>query len=607
MKKTLLSLTALSAVILSACSLTTETEVREQVQAETNTEISNKPETVEILGTSDSMDSMNVMRDQLETNGFNVEFNIQPDFASVLAQRDAGNYDVLAIGWTTVTGAPDYAVRSLYHSEGDMSNISDPRVDELIDLGATQTPDEYIDTYTEFEELVVDEMAYTVPLYTQYQPLAHNMDIIDGESLTNYNAREMPWEGVSFLDEAANESESLVLAQRYNELTSFDPIQANDASVSKINTNMYVRLLNLDENDEPSSEGSLSRNHTTAEGNQDHYFILRDDINFAAVEDGQAVDTGEMVSGNDAVYSIQRAANAESVPDHRSFSLFESIDNVELVSDMSELEETNVAVGEGSVLDSLEEGLDNPVEQVVTEDESVDNANGSYQVVKVTTGEAFPQILNNLAHTSAGIVSEDQVESINDFEVSEYNPAVHTRYGDQQALVPGASYDNHLYASGPYIMLEKNNTEASFQANPGYMPETDNYPEIQNVSLRLITDMTSLLSAFRSGEIHILDEIAPTKYEVVQEEPNLNLDLVPSNAVYYLQLNTNTPGKPTTESANFRKAIMYSIDQGEISAINANNTLPAYTTLTPVIDTGNTAIEADPAKVEEHYQAYLNE
>ena len=64
---------------------------------------------------------MNIVRDQLIKNGFDVKLNIQPDYGSFKAQRDAGNYDIALSSWTTVTGNPDYAVRSLFKSDGDNS------------------------------------------------------------------------------------------------------------------------------------------------------------------------------------------------------------------------------------------------------------------------------------------------------------------------------------------------------------------------------------------------------------------------------------------------------------------------------------------------------
>lgn len=612
MKKQVLGLLALASVSLSACSVPTEDEAAAhfQNQSENYVEVTPKKESIELLGTSDNMASLNVLRDQLEKNGFEVSFNVQPDFASLLAQREVGNFDMVAIGWSTVTGAPDYAVRSLYHSEGDMSMIDDPRVDELIDLGITQRPEDYLETYRALEDHIIDEKAYTIPLYNQYKPVAFNHDLLDPESIPLFKAREMPLEYVSFLDPAANENKPLVTSSKYIELTSMDPIKANDASVALLNTNMYVRLVNLDQMDEVTSEGSLSYQHAIAEGNQDYYFILRDDIHFAAVdENGEPYDTGELVSGEDVLYSLERMANPESVPNHLTASLHQSIESAELVTDLNELRQTNLANSDSSVLDHLQASLDRPLIQLAETKDQVDNSHGVYQVVRVKTSMPNPQVLNNLAHASGGIVSKEQVSSVNDYEVSEYDPNQDISYGDQAALTQGSSYDNHLYASGPYIMIDKNNSRYTLKKNPAYRPDTDHEARIEDVTVRLISDQTSALSALRSGEVYLNSDssISPTKYEVVQEEDHLTLELIPSNSVSYIQIDTATEGKPTAESDNFRKALLYAINQEEVGAIYNNNVLPAYTTLTPILDTGNLAVESSREKVEYYYQKYLEE
>ena len=71
---------------------------------------------IEVLRMSTGEADMNIVRDQLVKNGFQVKLNIQPDYGSFKAQQDAGNYDVALSSWTTVTGNPDYAVRSLFKS-----------------------------------------------------------------------------------------------------------------------------------------------------------------------------------------------------------------------------------------------------------------------------------------------------------------------------------------------------------------------------------------------------------------------------------------------------------------------------------------------------------
>ncbi|WP_423189817.1 ABC transporter substrate-binding protein [Alkalibacterium sp. f15] len=604
MKKQLLPFLTIAATIaLAACDVQTENESNivpgDNESVETTEKIS-----LELLGSADDETDLNIVRDQLNRNGFDVTLNTQPDFASYRSLRDAGNYDISIASWTTVTGNPDYAVRSLFTSNGDNSIISDEDVDALINEAALQTPDEYTETYAELEHELVDENAYIVPLYNSLKAQAFNHDLLNPDTIRLSKSRAFAWEPVSYDDESMNESESLMLTQTISDLTSLDPIKGNDGSINQLNTNMYVRLVNLTDDDDVVSEGSLSYVHAIAEGNADYYFVLRDDINFAAIEDGEAVDTGSLVSGQDVIYSLDRAKNPDSVPDHRTYSLHEHIDTVSLLTDMSELENTQLTDGSGSVLEALEAELETAISSVVESEDEVNNASGNYQVIKLTTTEPFPQVLNYLAHQSAGIVSQEQVESINTYDNDNFDITTDISYGDQRAVTEGETYDNHLYASGPYIMIEKNDYAATFQKNPAFMTDTENEPNISNITVRFIGDEDSALSALRSEEIDLMYGLGETKYDIVEGEENLTLQSRQSNGVKYLMINVDSDSdREVAQSADLRKAILYSINQDEISSAYDGLKLKAYTTVTPLVDTGNELI-ADPAKVEEFYQNY---
>lgn len=603
MKKRLLSLLTLTAgLTLAACDVQTEDQANTGTNETDSAAVeTTEKTTVELLGTSSNETDMNVVRDQLIKNGFDVTLNTQPDYASFQAQKEAGNYDLAISSWTTVTGNPDYAVRSLFITDGDNSIMSDEEVDALINEAALQTPDEYQETYKEFEDRLVTEQAYIVPLYTSLKAQAFNHERLNPDSIRLSKSRAFAWEPVSFNDESLNESETLMLTQQNGDLTSLDPVKGNDGSINQLNTNMYVRLVNLTDDDKVVSDGSLSYNHAIAEGNSEYYFILRDDINFAAVEDGQAVDTGQLVSGQDVIFSLNRAKDSNSVPDHRTYSLHEHIDTVSLVSDISELENTQLSDGSSTVKEALEESLEAPISSVVKSADQVDNAAGNYQVIKLTTTEPFPQVLNYLAHQSAGIVSQEQVENINTYDIENFDITTDIPYGDQRAVTEGETYDNHLYASGPYIMIEKDDYAATFQKNPAYMSETEHEPNIANVTVRFIGDSDSALSALRSGEIDLMYGLGETQYEIVEDEESLALQSMPSNAVSYMLFNTS--GREVSESADLRKSILYSINQKDLSAAYDGLKLPAYSTVSPLVDTGNELI-ADPAKVEEFYANY---
>ncbi|EHB62298.1 MULTISPECIES: ABC transporter substrate-binding protein [Paenibacillus] len=603
MKKSSLLLLFLSLVIvLAGCNVKTKEDAQQQNQQEpTDSSTDASAVTIELLGMSSNESDVNIIRDQLTKNGFNVKLNLQPDYGSFKAQQDAGNYDVALSSWTTVTGNPDYAVRSLFKTGGDYSIMSDEEVDKLIDEAATQTPEEAVATYKKLEDRLVTEKAYIAPLYISLKSQAFNKDVLDENSVRLSKSRSLPWEAVDFKDQSKRATQPLILSQSISELTSLDPIKGNDGSINIINTNMNVRLINLTDDDKITSEGSLSYNHAIAEGNSEYYFILRDDINFAKITDKKAVDSGERVGADDVIFSMNRAKDKNSVPDHRTYTLHEHINTVEAVTDLSVLENTKVSGGGESVKEALEKGLDTKITSLVSDKNQASTKDGKYQVIKLTTTEPFPQVLNYLAHQSAGIVSKKQVESINTYDVEKFDVNKDIPYGDQNTVTEGDKYNNTLFASGPYILSYKNDYEAIFYKNPGYMKGTEHEPKIEQVKVRFIKDADSTLSALRSGEIHLYYGVPETKYDVVKGDSKLKLQTIESNAVSYLLFNTKN--RDVASSEDLRRAVLYSINQDEILAYYNNNKIKAYSTVSPIVKTGNELV-ADPAKVKEYLAAY---
>ena len=614
MKKRILAALLCAAMMLTAtgCNVKTKDDVTggstssSETTSESTTASGDKV-TIKLLTTSANETDANVIRDQLTKAGFNVELNMQPDYSSSQAQEAAGNFDLEISGWTTVTGNPDYAVKSLFKTGGDYnkSPVADSKIDALIEQAGTETPEEYVNTYAEFEKKLVEENAYIVPLYTSYKAQAVNTTVLVPESVHISKSRSMKWEDIEFVDSSKNETDPLLLTQTLSTLTSLDPIKGNDGSINMLNTNMYVRLVNLTDDDQITSEDSLSYNHAIAEGNQEYYFILRDDINFAKVENKQAVDSGEMVGAEDVVFSLERAKDPNSVPEHRTYTLHESMDTIEIVTDLAALESQTVSGSDTTVRAALEEGLATPISELVADKTAVDNAAGKYQVVKVTTKEPFPQVLNYLAHQSAGIVSKNQVESINTWDVATYDRNTDIGYGDQSVVTEGSTYDNHLMASGPYILLYKNDYEVVFQANPAYMPGTDSAPRIKNITVKFIADNDAALSALRSGEVHCLYSVPETKYDTVESDPNLQLTKIEANSVSYMIFNLREGSQ--MNNVTLRKAVLAAINQEDLIAVHAGQKLPAYSTLSPLVDTGNKLVyeEGKAQELLAQYQAEI--
>ena len=596
MKKTLLPILLAFVLLLAGC-VKTKSDVAEKPSSDSKSG-GNASEQVEIevLGMSSGEEDLNIVRDQLVKNGFNVKLNIQPDYGSFKAQQDAGNFDVALSSWTTVTGNPDYAVRSLFKTGGDYSIMADPEIDKLIDKASTQTAKDYVKTYKELEQRLVFDKAYIAPLYISLKTQAVNKDVLNPKSVRLSKSRSLAWETIDFNDAAKRETEPFILSQAMPTLTSLDPIKGNDGSINMINTNMYVRLINLTDDDKITADGSLSRNYSIADGNAEYYFLLRDDINFAKITDKKAVDTGERVGADDVIFSLDRAKDKNSVPDHRTYSLHEHIKTAEVVTDVSVLEKVKQSGSDKSVREALEKGLDTPISTLVADKTQADNKEGKYQVVKVTTTEPFPQVLNYLAHQSAGIVSKKQVESINTYDVASFDVTKDIPYGDQNTVTEGDKYNNTLYASGPYILSYKNDYEAIFHKNPGYMKGTEHEAKISNIKLRFIKDIDSSISALRNGEIYVLYSVPENKQDVVESDSKLKLQSMESNGVTYLLFNTKN--RDVAKSEDLRKAVLYSINQDEIISYYQGKKIKAVSTVSPIVKTGN-ELKADPAKVKE--------
>jgi peptide/nickel transport system substrate-binding protein len=600
-KRAIPALLLSSMLVLGGCEIAT----KKDVVAETGKEPAavQKPVDIELLTMSSNETDANVIRDQLSKSGFNVKLNLQPDFGSFTAQQKAGNFDIAISSWTTVTGNPDYAVRSLFKTGGDYNKgpISDPEVDKLIDTAASQTPEQYKATYEKLEQRLVFDKAYIAPLYVSLKNQGLNKNVLNDSSVRLSKSRSMVWEAIDFADTSKRDKDPLILQQSIASLTSLDPIKGNDGSINMLNTNMYVRLVNLTDDDKITADGALSHNFAIANGNSEYYFLLRDDINFAKIQAKAAIDSKDRVGAEDVVFSLNRAKNKDSVPDHRTYSLHEHIKSVEIVTDLSTLSSVKQSGSNSTIKEALEKGLKSPISELSGNKTDVNNQSGKYQVVKLTTTEPFPQVLNYLAHQSAGIVSKKQVESINTFDVAKYDVNKDISYGDQATVTEGAKYNNALAASGPYILSYKNDYEAVFYKNPGYRKGTEYEPKISKIVVRFIKDADSALSALRSGEIHVYYGVSETKFDLVKNDSKLKLQTLESNGVAYLLFNLNN--REVSKSEDLRKAVLYAINQDELIKTYNNNKFKAVSTLTPLVKTG-LELKADPNKVKEFLKKY---
>ena len=77
-----------------------------------------EPIPLTLLGQSANEKDLNVIRDLLAQQGFEVTINMQPDRGSYMSQIDAGNYDIVFTGWASISGNGDYAVPAEVYVDG---------------------------------------------------------------------------------------------------------------------------------------------------------------------------------------------------------------------------------------------------------------------------------------------------------------------------------------------------------------------------------------------------------------------------------------------------------------------------------------------------------
>lgn len=569
-------------------------------EADPNAGVEIKPVDLNLLYSSSDETIANVVRDQLTKNGFNVQMTAASDGATLRQQQKGGNFDISIASWANPVGTPDYGCRGIWHSQGDTNNlgVNDPKLDELVEAGAASTSDHYAETYGAAEKYVVDEMTYMHPLYIALSGRPFSA-LLNADTVTP-NQR---WEHLSYVDESQNATRPLIMTQTGSTFFTWDPIRVDDQASGYALDHMYIHLVTLEPDWSVSTNESLSYNYAIADGNTDYYFILRDDCSFARIDDkGVAYDSGVMVSGEDVVYSLNRAMDKDCTPMHATYSMFESMKEVAIVTDIAELE--NAKTADGKTLREVLEADITPISELAETEDQVDNAAGKYQVVRVTTSVPYPQILNCLTFHGAGIVDAEWVENLNkDVDVAAYDSNKDHLYGDSVETMEGDSFNNQLSLSGNYVLTSMNDYQINFTANPGIRKNDADANPIQSMVLKLIADKDTALNSLRSGEVDFVYAMNAAKYSVVEQDSNLGINYFPGIRVYMLAFNL-WGNSEVSNSPELRKAIASCINFEDIKAVQAGYAIEPYSPLSTCFECGN-KIVYQPGDTEKYLRAYF--
>ncbi|WP_436894330.1 ABC transporter substrate-binding protein [Staphylococcus gallinarum] len=564
-------------MILSGCSIPTKSELKDSKQ---HVNVKGEKPTIKFLGQASYENDMNIVKDQLETAGFNVKMNIQPDYGSYRTQREAGNYDIEIDDWTTVFGDPNYSMSSLFSSEGSNSLIKDANVDKMINDASKEDKNKAKETYKKIENEVIFKQGYMAPLYGAKKNLVYDNKVLSPKSVGLPNSRALIWQQFDYNNKNNRDTRPLVMTQEDGELQSLDPIRSIAPSVYGIDMNMYTRLLTLNDNDQITTDGSLSKDYAVAKSNDEFYFLLRDDDYFAKVENGIAKKTTERVTADDVKFSLDRARDKHSVPDNNTYNMHQHIKNVEKLStaDMNQLKNVNSKDGK-SIYDKLIKK--HGVKSLVTNGNKVNNKKGDYQIVKISTDQPMPKEVNYLTHSSAGILSKKYVTQINNDKNS-------PDYGDASAIPSKDHLDNQLYASGPYIMTKKNSYQASLMRNPGFNEtEKSEYgpAKIKHITMKFNDDPDNTVSEVRNHSIDMVTDVDQKNFDLIKSDKDLSI--VRKNGRKSVFLMINSKNGIFKDNASLRRAVVYAINQDQFIKFYRGDKFRIASPVTPLLDTGN--------------------
>lgn len=561
MKKIIAILLCLMLVV-SGCSLKT----REEQTAGTNGDSNAKHDPVEISLIAQNIveKEANLVRDQLEKAGFSVKVNLYPDFGTFQTAEKTGTHDICIRNFSGA-GSPDANTKPMFHSEGvfNREGYNDPELDELIDLAASQVPEVAFETYKNLEQMLVVDKAYTVPLFSGARTVAINKNVVDEDSI-DFGGPMPRWLFTTdYIDKSLRETRPYIMGINWSNPNSFDSLRGSDGSTWYARSNINVRLVLPDASGEIVTKNTLTKKYEIAEGNTEFYFLLRDDINFGKVVNGEAVDSGMLVAAEDAKYTYDRAIDPNAVPGNSGGSYLSAVKEVSIVTDIEELKNTKVSGSDKTIFESLNEGIDKPFTTLAKDRNDVDNSAGKYQVLKIESHEPYPQLLLSLGATQLGIVPKEIVEKVNEgITVDNYDPSKDVLYGDPSTLEKGK--DHNMYFSGQYVLLYVDDYGTYIQRNPGFAPGTDEVAKIKDVVLKPITDNATQTAALRNGEI---DEGSPAGQNIELCEADENVTVLKFPSVSYTGINFYMFGESKMKDENLRKAVLYAINQDEIISV----------------------------------------
>lgn len=168
----------------------------------------------------------------------------------------------------------------------------------------------------------------------------------------------------------------------------------------------------------------------------------------------------------------------------------------------------------------------------------------SDNILKIELEEPVPYFLSMLYH---GIYFPLPQKTLEKFGAAENRDALWTR-------------PQNMVSNGPFVLAKWNiNDKVSIRKNPLYRDAES--IQINGVDFFPISNINTEDRAFRAGQLHITESVAPTRMDAIRRDMPQNLRRDDWLGVYYYLINTR---RPPLDDARVRKALALAIDRKAI-------------------------------------------
>lgn len=168
----------------------------------------------------------------------------------------------------------------------------------------------------------------------------------------------------------------------------------------------------------------------------------------------------------------------------------------------------------------------------------------SDDILKIELEEPVPYFLSMLYH---GIYFPLPQKTLEKFGAAENRDALWTR-------------PQNMVSNGPFTLAKWNiNDKVSIRKNPLYRNAES--IKINGVDFFPISNINTEDRAFRAGQLHITESVAPTRMDAIKRDMPQNLRRDDWLGVYYYLINTR---RPPLDDARVRKALALAIDRKAI-------------------------------------------